>query len=723
MITTYAIENILLLFVIAINFLLASFVYKNNPASATNRLFALLSVLMSLWLSVLALAVAPNAEKETALFFSRLSIFFATAMNATFFMLAYIIPSVRFSFPLSRLPIFLAVTGFVMLTTLSPYAFTDLILETRTIVTGVGIVPFGLFSIGLTALSCYTFVRKIQNSSQVIERQQLLFVATGVALMLSLLFFFVFVPVALFNNYSFVPFAPLCALIFLGMTAYAIVRHRFLDIRFILIRAISFLLASILLSLLYAFGIFLVIHFVFVPLPGLYAYVFGIVFMAVAILWFGPVSNRIRKRANRYFFRGEYDKDQLLSVVTKIMTETIDLDNLADATLSTLKEEMRLASAGFLIVEKHKVVGVKGDNYSFTKQQQKILEGLFHRVPTLGSSSFFLFEDLEDFEMKDVFRDSGVSLAVTIVLNESEVAILLLGAKLSGETFNQRDIDFLGVFAPEAGIAIQNAKAYTEIKNFSKKLEQRVAERTKELKESQERELEKAASVVKLKDEFVYVAAHELRTPITAIRGFLELVSEAEGAYPKDVQEDLDNIKFASDHLNQLVNDLLEVARSESQVIKIQAEPFDVVELIHKILAELSSLLQKKNIQLSVGDYHRDFKIMADPEKLKEVLVNLISNAIKYNKDGGALEINILPFEEDVIIEIRDSGFGIPQDQQAKIFQKFFRASSTSTQGIIGTGLGLFITRMLIEKMGGSIFFSSLEGHGTTFSVALPKSK
>ena len=258
--------------------------------------------------------------------------------------------------------------------------------------------------------------------------------------------------------------------------------------------------------------------------------------------------------------------------------------------------------------------------------------------------------------------------------------------------------------------------------NVEVEQKEKILEGAKALKESHRREMEKSRSEAKLRDEFVFVAAHELRTPITAIRGFLELVSETEGSYPVDVQQDLDAIKMASDHLNVLVNNLLEIARSDAGAMKIETRPVKTTAVIEDVLKEVDSLIKEKKIILKTNNFNDGMGIIADEQKMKEVFMNIISNAIKYNREGGELEISILPENDGyVIIEVRDTGFGIPKDQQEKIFGKFFRASNKDTQGVIGTGLGLFITKMLVEKMGGEITFSSVEGKGTTFALSFPR--
>lgn len=249
-------------------------------------------------------------------------------------------------------------------------------------------------------------------------------------------------------------------------------------------------------------------------------------------------------------------------------------------------------------------------------------------------------------------------------------------------------------------------------------------DRTEQLEISKAQELAKAKEVARLKDEFVFLATHELRTPVTAIRGFLELTEGSKKNFPKDLQKNLSAISQASEHLNNLINDLLEVARSESGSMTINVEPHKFEPILSEVLEEISPLIKEKGIKIETHISPLPL-VLLDPIKMKETLLNLIGNAIKYNNNNGSIYISAYryPEEKSFIFEIHDTGYGIPKNQQEKIFQKFFRAGTKGTEEVLGTGLGLFITRMLIEKMGGIMLFSSVEQKGTTFSFSLPLAK
>ncbi len=259
-------------------------------------------------------------------------------------------------------------------------------------------------------------------------------------------------------------------------------------------------------------------------------------------------------------------------------------------------------------------------------------------------------------------------------------------------------------------IEMLNKALSTETKKLKQKNQQ--------LKESQARELEKARDVAKLKDEFVFLAAHELKAPVFAIRGFLELVQDDVKKVPKSMRDNLDAINQASEHLNHLVSDLLQVARNDAGSMSVAVAPISITKLFEGVMQEQTVLAVQRKIKINQSI--ADLVVLADENKLKEVITNLVSNAIKYNRAGGTIFIRVAAKKGMGEIIVEDTGFGIPIKEQKKIFQKFFRAGGKATEGVLGTGLGLFITKMLVEKMGGTIAFTSVEDKGTIFTLQIP---
>jgi signal transduction histidine kinase len=252
---------------------------------------------------------------------------------------------------------------------------------------------------------------------------------------------------------------------------------------------------------------------------------------------------------------------------------------------------------------------------------------------------------------------------------------------------------------------------------------EQLEKRTKELRETQKRELTKARELLTLKDEFVFIATHDLRTPVTAIRGFVDIIKGSGEKFSEKTKENFSAVMESSDRLNQLVNDLLEVARSESGTIKVEVKSVDIVEIIEKTVKEVDPPAKKKNVKIKTDIEKKEWLVMGDGVKLKEVMENLLNNGVKYNKPGGELKIKLVEEGKYLTVSISDTGYGIPKDHQEKVFQKFFKSRTEKTKEIPGTGLGLFVVRMLIEKMKGTITFRSVEDVGTTFTFKLQLAK
>ncbi len=227
-----------------------------------------------------------------------------------------------------------------------------------------------------------------------------------------------------------------------------------------------------------------------------------------------------------------------------------------------------------------------------------------------------------------------------------------------------------------------------------------------------------------LKDEFVFVAAHELRTPVAAIKGYLTLVLQGfAGPVNDSVKSFIDKVMTANTRLIRLVDDLLEVARSDAGRLTISVAPIDIVPPIHATLSELKPLADEKSIEL-IYEPKEIPKVMADADRIKEVMVNLLGNAIKYTIGKGRVTITHEVRTEfkgtHLITRVADTGMGISKEAQKKLFEKFYRVQTEETRNITGTGLGLFIVKELVEKMNGTIWVESEEGKGSIFSFSLP---
>jgi two-component system phosphate regulon sensor histidine kinase PhoR len=223
-----------------------------------------------------------------------------------------------------------------------------------------------------------------------------------------------------------------------------------------------------------------------------------------------------------------------------------------------------------------------------------------------------------------------------------------------------------------------------------------------------------------IRSEFVANVSHELKTPLTSIKGFVETLLEGALTDKENSRTFLEIIKEHSERLEVIINDLLELSHIESKEIKLEMEKINMSNLTGEIIKEFKSQLNKKNISVH-NKLSAEVEAKVDKEKIRRILMNLIDNAIKFNKEGGHINIYGEIFDKEIRIIIEDSGIGIPQKDIGRIFERFYRVDKARSRQLGGSGLGLSIVKHLVELHGGGVGVESTEGAGSKFWFNLPK--
>jgi signal transduction histidine kinase len=258
-----------------------------------------------------------------------------------------------------------------------------------------------------------------------------------------------------------------------------------------------------------------------------------------------------------------------------------------------------------------------------------------------------------------------------------------------------------------------------QLSEYYGQLEGKVQERTEQLRAAQTKELQRAAEVNRLKDEFVYIAVHELRAPVTAIKGYMYLVLQKKIGKPsKELADLLVHVDDAGKHLSSLIDDLIEISRAEAGQTEIHLAPQNLTEILEKVVNEQRGSAEQKSLSLDYQPSQGLPYVLGDHDKLAEVFTNLISNSIKYTLKGAVTVSHELQ-DDRILTRVSDTGVGISREDQTHLFEKFFRAKNDQTANVVGTGLGLFIVKLLIEKMGGKIAVESELQKGTNVIVSL----
>jgi signal transduction histidine kinase len=290
----------------------------------------------------------------------------------------------------------------------------------------------------------------------------------------------------------------------------------------------------------------------------------------------------------------------------------------------------------------------------------------------------------------------GSLLAVPLIRGPKIDGVLLAADREGGGGFSDDDLNLLLAMAGQAGVAVENLRLHEEVK------------RANDLLKEYDR----------LKSEFVAIVAHDFRRPLMGIRGFAELVLDEPTLSEETRREFMRTVIAETDGLAALANDTLLITQIETGQLSFRWSEVDLGPFLLQHATPLG--LTEHSVVLDVPPHFP--RIVADPDRLRQVLVNLVGNGVKYSPRGGAIHIRCRERGDDhVVIEVTDHGLGIPKEQVASLFQKFSRVRSDEHMQVQGTGLGLYICRLIVEGHGGQIWVESELGEGSTFGLVLPR--
>ena len=346
---------------------------------------------------------------------------------------------------------------------------------------------------------------------------------------------------------------------------------------------------------------------------------------------------------------------------------------------------------------------------SVSRRQQQAVRGNDTNFTTFVSDFLLSTERSKQARMTLTDPRSGSMLPVEVV---------------AGKIMNERGEPIAVVSAlHDLRQQVENERLFQELKRLNLDLEDRIRSATSHLEEQnaqllwQSHEVEKAN---RLKSEFLASMSHELRTPINAIVGYAALLLEGMFGQLSDQQrEPLDRSRAAADHLRVLIDDILDLAKIEAGKMQFTLEKLALGDVIAEASQQMEPMIRRKSLSYTVDVSHGTPEVVSDRTKLKQVLLNLLSNAMKFTNKGG-VSIVVRPHAMGVRLDINDTGIGIKPEHLSVIWEDFRQVDQSRTREYGGTGLGLSITRKLVERLGGNIAVESIVGVGTTFTIMLP---
>lgn len=709
---------VVLSLVAVLNIFLALFIISKNHKNHINLSFGLFILSVVAWIVVNYLS-NHFTEYSFLLFFNKLIFFIGPYIVYFLLYFALVFPRYLLKFNIRSLLIILFIPVVISnLLTIYDYVISDItFLETggTGVVFGDGILlfvaQFLLYFLLAIGLLIHKFIK-----SKGYDRLQLQYLLLGISILMVIGTIMNLIIPLVFNNYTSTHYGPFSSIAVVGFTSYAILRHRLLDIRLVVARTVAYSILIITIAVFYTGAVFLLSRSLFVgEISGDQIAVYSVVALFVAFT-FQPLKSLLENITDRLFFRSKYNTAEVLSELSHILATTIQLDRVTKETLQVLLDTMHISKGAFVIYDKDEIY------YSFNKGFNETLKLDGEPVKVLSNlKKITIVDEVKNEKVQMAMRELNVDIVVPLSARDNSHGMVLLGEKKSGGIFSDQDIKILEIFAPEVSVALENAKSYAEIKRFNETLELKIVQATKNLRNANER----LKQLDKLKDEFVSIASHELRTPMSVIRSYLWMILQGKSGKINNKQKDyLEKAYSTSDRLISLVNDMLNTSRIESGRMKITKQKTDLVNIVEKVTAGMSLRAKEDQLELIFEKPNKPIpQFEVDTEKIEQVLINLIGNSLKFTPQGGSILVTLDCNSKKATISVKDTGIGIRKNDMSKLFQKFASLSAdykvrTNAQS---TGLGLYLSKSIIKMHGGDMWAESEgEGKGSKFTFTLP---
>ncbi len=525
---------------------------------------------------------------------------------------------------------------------------------------------------------------------------------------------------------DFLSIGPAFTIIMIAFTYYAMLKHDLMQTRVVAVRTVLYSL--LIMAVVGFFTISILVVGRDLQAEGKVSDLFVILatsFIVVIVL--DPLKRLLARATDNVFYKDRINYQMLLRKVGETISKQVSQEGLVYSVSKNLALRMKI---DFSLIYVHNpqtnALEVLGSTRTPLPLTHPLVLHLQKVKDTIVTEELERIRDdaVDPEELKTLdavvqeMQSMKIALASPMFSEEQLVGILLLGQKRSGDIYSKEEIDFLEVIAPQIGTALIKARLYDEAKQFNTKLKKEVDNATKELRVANNRlkQLDTA------KSEFLSIAAHQLRTPLTGIKGYLSMFLEGDfGKVTKSQQTEMEKIFNSADRLTRLIDVFLNVSRIETGRLELKKTKVKLEEILDSVVTEVEQQAKAKGLKLTIQKPDEALpEVYVDKDKIHDVMMNLTDNAVKYTPQGW-VNVRMARSKSLITYEVRDSGIGIAPEEIDKLFQKFSRAEAVSRIHTGGSGLGLFIAKKIIEAHGGRVWAESEgEGKGSMFTFTLP---
>ena len=524
-----------------------------------------------------------------------------------------------------------------------------------------------------------------------------------------------------FGVYSGHIYGPLFILIIVGTFSYLVMQRGLFDIRMAVSRSVAYILALITVATVYSF-VWYVIYSLFMggnQKTEEKDFLLNILALTVLTsLFFQPIKNFFDRITSRYFYRGSYTVEGLLSDLSYVLTSTSDLRALLSRSATVIASNLKSSQVSLFVwygEDNGKYLTSGSEGYSIMpRDDAEFLARVLKDQKYIQSSEVF------DKDFRRLLISHGLEIVIPLRSHDQTFGFLCIGEKQSGH-YSKRDLEALFTILDEIIIAIQNTISTQRVRELNEGLQQRINEATSELRSSN-KQLQKLDHA---KDEFLSMASHQLRTPLTSVKGYISMVLDGDVGDVNAGQRKLLNEAFInSERMVHLINDFLSVSRLQTQKFVVETHPVDVVKMVKQEVNSLKTMASARGLKISFKSPRNNVPmLLLDEAKMRQVVMNYIDNALFYSTEGTTIDVSLSFNRGEVVLKVIDTGIGVPRAERSQLFTKFYRASNAKKRRPDGTGVGLYLAKKVIDAHGGRVLFESVENKGSTFGFVLPAKK
>lgn len=395
--------------------------------------------------------------------------------------------------------------------------------------------------------------------------------------------------------------------------------------------------------------------------------------------------------------------------IQAVLAPHSDLESILKASRNFISQYFKIERCSFALLSEYRMA-IFGGQINLSDSDREALENITGKIVT---------QDVADGDLRRFMRSNSLTAVLKLGNQFADIGYLLLGRK-KASLLTAKDKMYLAIATDEIAAAVRYAMRLAEVERFNLALQERMAKATSQLRKNNE----KLIALDEAKDEFITMASHQLRTPLTSVKGYLSMLKEGDaGKLNAEQSQFVDQAFLSSQRMVFLIADLLNVSRIKTGKFLIESTPVYLPDVIKEEMDQLKGAVKAKKLAMSFDQPKHFPALLLDDTKIRQIIMNFLDNAVYYTPPRGTITVRLAATQKSVEFTVIDTGIGVPRASQHRLFTKFYRAENAQLLRPDGTGLGLFMAKKVIVAQGGAIIFKSKVGEGSTFGFSLPRAK